>query len=270
MRIILLYLIALVIAPNTAGSIEVTRGKLLQGSLLLLQVDTSSTVTVNGETIPVSANGKAIVGFHRDETEPLHIIETLKDGSKKELTLKPKLRVYREQRINGLPENMVTPPDKVLKRIVEDRKQVTKARSYSTSINAFEKIFSWPIKGIITGTYGTKRILNGKPRAPHYGIDIAAPKGTPVRAPQAGIIRMAKNLYFTGWTIILDHGHGLSSTFLHLSGTKTKVGQRVQKNQIIGNVGSTGRSTGPHLDWRINLLKKRLDPQLIAGTMSRK
>ena len=269
MRIILLYLLAFVIAPNAAGSIEVTRGKPLQGSLLLLQVDTASTVTVNGETIPVSANGKAIVGFHRDETEPLYIIENLRNGSKKELTLKPKLRVYQEQRINGLPKNMVTPPDKVLKRIIEDRKQVTKARSYSTSINAFEKIFSWPLKGIITGTYGTKRVLNGKPRAPHYGIDIAAPMGTPVRAPQAGIIRMVKNLYFTGWTVILDHGHGLSSTFLHLSSIKIRMGERVQKNQIIGNVGSSGRSTGPHLDWRINLLKKRLDPHLFAGEMAK-
>ncbi len=270
MRTILLYLLAFSIIPNIAESIEIIRGKPLQGGLLVLKVDNDSKLTVNGETIPVSLNGKAIVGFHRDEKEPLHLIETHRDGSKKELILKPKLRVYQEQRINGLPKNMVTPPEKVLKRILEDRKQVTKARSYSTSINAFEKIFSWPIKGIITGTYGTKRILNGKPRAPHYGIDIAAPKGTPVRAPQAGIIRMAKNLYFTGLTIILDHGHGLSSTFLHLSGTKIKVGQRVQKNQIIGNVGSTGRSTGPHLDWRINLLKKRLDPHLIAGTMPKK
>ncbi len=270
MRIILLYLLAFGIVPTTAGSIEVSRGKLLQGSLLLLQVDRASAVTVNGETIPVSANGKAIVGFHRDEIEPLHIIETLRDGSKKELILKPKLRVYQEQRINGLPKNMVTPPDQVLKRIIEDRKQVTKARSYSTPINAFEKTFSWPLKGIITGTYGTKRILNGKPRAPHYGIDIAAPMGTPVRAPQAGIIRMVRNLYFTGWTVILDHGHGLSSTFLHLSSTKIRMGQRVKKNQIIGNVGSTGRSTGPHLDWRINLLKKRLDPHLVAGEMPKK
>ena len=270
MRTILLYLLAFSIIPNIAESIEIIRGKPLQGGLLVLKVDNDSKLTVNGETIPVSLNGKAIVGFHRDEKEPLHLIETLRDGSKKELILKPKLRVYQEQRINGLPKNMVTPPKKVLKRIREDRKQVAKARSYLTSINGFEKVFSWPIKGIITGTYGTKRILNGKPRAPHYGIDIAAPKGTPVRAPQAGIIRMAKNLYFTGLTIILDHGHGLSSTFLHLSGTKIKVGQRVQKNQIIGNVGSTGRSTGPHLDWRINLLKKRLDPHLIAGTMPKK
>ena len=269
MRIILLYLLVFVIVPNTAGSLEVTRGKPLQGSLLLLQVGTDSSLSVNGETIPVSVNGKAIVGFHRDEKEPLHIIETLRDGSKKELTLKPKLRVYQEQRINGLPKNMVTPPDKVLKRIREDRKQVTKARSYSTSINAFEKVFSWPVKGIITGTYGTKRILNGKPRAPHYGIDIAAPTGTPVRAPQAGIIRMVKNLYFTGWTVILDHGHGLSSTFLHLSSTEINMGESVQKNQTIGKVGSTGRSTGPHLDWRINLLKKRLDPLLVAGEMDK-
>ena len=110
-------------------------------------------------------------------------------------------------------------------------------------------------------------MLNGEPRAPHYGIDIAAPKGTPVKAPADGIIRMADDLYFTGWTIILDHGHGMSSTFLHLETTAAEVGDSVSQGQVIGTVGSTGRSTGPHLDWRINVFGKRLDPMLIAGPM---
>ena len=123
----------------------------------------------------------------------------------------------------------------------------------------------WPVEGIITGVYGSRRILNGEPRAPHYGIDIAAKTGTPVKAPADGIIRMVENLYFTGWTIILDHGHGLSSTFLHLDTTEARLGQKVAAGQVIATVGSSGRSTGPHLDWRINLFERRLDPMLIAG-----
>ena len=121
--------------------------------------------------------------------------------------------------------------------------------------------------GIITGVYGSRRILNGQPRAPHYGIDIAAPKGTPVIAPQDGIITMVDDLYFTGWTIIMDHGHGLSSTFLHLDQTAVEEGQTVKRGEALGTVGSSGRSTGPHLDWRINLFEKRLDPMLVAGPM---
>ena len=142
------------------------------------------------------------------------------------------------------------------------------ARAHASRINAFAGPFSWPVKGIVTGVYGSRRILNGKPRAPHYGIDIAAPENTPISAPQDGIVRMVSDLYFTGWTIILDHGHGVSSTFLHLKKTFVSVGNKIRKGAKIGTVGSTGRSTGAHLDWRINLFEKRLDPALVAGPMT--
>jgi len=162
---------------------------------------------------------------------------------------------------------MVTPPQDVLDRIARDRVVVADAREVITTILAWQEDFIWPAKGPITGVYGSRRILNGQPRAPHYGIDIAAPKGTPVVAPAYGIVRMVDDLYYTGITIILDHGHGVSSTFLHLQDAAVKPDMIISKGDVIGWVGSTGRSTGPHLDWRMNWRNKRLDPELLAGPM---
>ena len=248
-------------------AVEIIRGKAVQGSLLVLKTKPGSDLTINGKKIMVSPQGLAVAGFHRDDTTTLVILAKQPDGNVRSLEIKPEIRVYQEQRIDGLPRKMVTPPEEVLDRIGRDRKLVISARAHSSNISAFSEKFSWPIKGIITGVYGSRRILNGKPRAPHYGIDIAAPAGTPIAAPQAGIVQMVSDLYFTGWTIIIDHGHGVSSTFLHLQNTTVNIGANVKKGDIIGTVGSTGRSTGAHLDWRINLFAKRLDPELIAGPM---
>ena len=250
-----------------ANALEVINGKAIQGGMIILKSAPDSTLTANGEALMLSPQGYAVIGFHRDETAPITIIETIEDGTSADFTFTPAPRQYKEQRIDGLPPAMVTPPEETLARIRRDREIVSTARSFATSINAFSSDFIWPVHGTITGVYGSYRVLNGEPRAPHYGIDVAAPKGTPVRAPADGIIRMVDNLYFTGITIILDHGHGLSSTFLHLDKAEVKIGDRVTQNQMLGTVGSSGRSTGPHLDWRINLFERRLDPMLIAGQM---
>ena len=247
--------------------LEIRRGEAVQGGLVLLQAVPGATLTADGDLLMVSAAGLAVVGFHRDDTAAVEVIATAPDGSIETLTLTPQIREYQEQRIDGLPKKMVTPPEAVLARITSDREMVIQARSHATALDAFAGDITWPVKGIVTGVYGSRRILNGEPRAPHYGIDIAAAKGTPVTAPADGIIRMVEDLYFTGWTIILDHGHGLSSTFLHLDTTSVRQGEMVAAGQVIATVGSSGRSTGPHLDWRINLFGKRLDPMLIAGPM---
>ena len=247
--------------------LEIRRGEAVQGGLVLLQAVPGATLTADGDLLMVSAAGLAVVGFHRDDTAAVEVIATAPDGSIETLTLTPQIREYQEQRIDGLPKKMVTPPKDVLARITSDREMVIQARSHATALDAFAGDITWPVKGIVTGVYGSRRILNGEPRAPHYGIDIAAAKGTPVTAPADGIIRMVEDLYFTGWTIILDHGHGLSSTFLHLDTTSVRQGEMVAAGQVIATVGSSGRSTGPHLDWRINLFGKRLDPMLIAGPM---
>ena len=161
---------------------------------------------------------------------------------------------------------MVTPPKSFYDRIKKENKSIELIRNLNTDVNFIFKEFILPTKGIVSGVFGSQRILNGKPRRPHYGIDIAAPKGTPVIAPIDSIVRMAeKDLYFTGGTIILDHGHGVTSVYSHLSLININVGDKVIKGQKIAEVGSTGRSTGPHLDWRVNWFNQRLDPALLIN-----
>lgn len=261
-----MFLIAMV-CVMPAQALELVRGEIKQGGMILLKTDPGYQLTAEGEPLMVSPDGFAVIGFHRDEENAITIREIAPDGTAENHVFTPAIREYIEQRIDGLPQTMVTPPADVLARIARDRDVVKKARAFATPISAFATSFIWPVRGIITGVYGSRRILNGEPRAPHYGIDIAASKGTPVLAPADGVIRMADDLYFTGWTIILDHGHGVSSTFLHLDTISAPLGTAVKQGDVIGTVGSSGRSTGAHLDWRVNLFEKRLDPMLVAGPM---
>ena len=171
---------------------------------------------------------------------------------------------YKIQRIEGLPKRMVTPPESVYKRIISENKEIAKVRKLNSNVSFIFQNFVRPLKGIITGVFGSQRVLNGKPKRPHYGIDIAAKEGTEIIAPLDSIVRMAeKDLYYTGGTIMLDHGHGVTSVYSHLSKILVKVNENIKKGDIIGLVGSTGRSTGPHLDWRINWFEQRLDPSLL-------
>lgn len=263
----LVSLAATLLMTASAQAVEVVRGSITQGGMVILKAAADSWLSLDGKPLRLSPQGLAVIGFHRDDNSTVSLVEHRSDGTMHTLQLAPTTRKYLEQRIDGLPKAMVTPPQAVLDRIKRDREAVIRARSHDTALDAFAGGFRWPVRGIVTGVYGSRRILNGKPRAPHYGIDIAAAAGTPVIAPQAGIIRMVEDLYFTGWTVILDHGHGITSAFLHLKQAMVSPGQQVAAGAVIGHVGSTGRSTGAHLDWRINWFGKRLDPQLIAGPM---
>jgi murein DD-endopeptidase MepM/ murein hydrolase activator NlpD len=265
--LILLTAVILLSAINPVAALEIVKGKPIQGGMMLIKTEPGHGITLDGTSLMVSLDGDAVIGFHRDDTAPITLISFDDGDPVASLTITPEKRRYEEQRIDGLPPKLVTPPEDVLARIKRDRDVVSTARAHETAITAFLGDFDWPTQGIITGVYGSRRILNDQPRAPHYGIDIAAPIGTEVIAPQAGIIRMVDDLYYTGWTIILDHGHGISSTLLHLDTTSVDLGAAIEKGQVIGTVGSTGRSTGPHLDWRINWFNKRLDPALLAGPM---
>jgi murein DD-endopeptidase MepM/ murein hydrolase activator NlpD len=178
--------------------------------------------------------------------------------------LQVRKRTFRRQRIDNLPAAMVTPPEEVRARILAEQTRLAALWGVDTPEPLFRSGFAWPVKGIVTGVYGSQRILNGKPRQPHWGLDIAAPDGTPVRAPADGIVLLADtDLYYTGGTILLDHGHGIVSGFLHLSALDVTNGQRVTQGEVIGRVGSTGRSTGPHLDWRVRWLDVFVDPRLL-------
>ena len=191
------------------------------------------------------------------------VLEIKYNNDIRKINIKIKKQVYKIQKIKGLPKKMVTPPESVYKRIISENKEIAKVRALNSKINYIFQDFIWPVQGIVTGVFGSQRILNGKPRRPHYGIDIAASKGTNILAPTDSIVRMAEdNLYFTGGTIMLDHGHGVTSVYSHLSKLLVKKNQKIKKGHVIGHVGSTGRSTGPHLDWRINWFDQRLDPSL--------
>ena len=166
-------------------------------------------------------------------------------------------------------EKMVTPPDSVIARIKSDQATVAAARQLMATTGDFLQGFDWPVTGRISGVFGSQRILNGTPRQPHYGIDIAAPHGTPIQAPASGLVTLVKDLYFSGWTVIINHGLGLNSSFLHLDQVSINIGDNVSRGDNIGTVGSTGRSTGPHLDWRLDWQGRRIDASLVAGPMHR-
>jgi murein DD-endopeptidase MepM/ murein hydrolase activator NlpD len=189
---------------------------------------------------------------------------TYADGSKQTRTLQIKRRKYRIQHIDGLPSNMVTPGEKDLERIYGEIAQIKKTRSRDDARTDFLTGFIWPAVGRISGVYGSQRILNGEPRQPHFGVDVAVPTGTPVLAPADGIVSLVhSDMYFTGGTLVLDHGHGLSSSYFHLSRILVKEAQRVRQGDVIAEVGATGRVTGAHLHWSVNLFERPLDPQLI-------
>jgi hypothetical protein len=243
-------------------------GGFTQGGLLVGQAPPGSDVTYDGRDVRVGEDGVFLLGFGR-EAPPQAIVEiTLPDGAVERLTLEVAQREYDIQHIDGLPDQMVTPDESLLARIAAERELILAAWAHDTPAVDFLEGFKWPVEGPISGVYGSQRVLNGEPRQPHYGVDLAAPEGTPVAAPAGGIVRLAEpDLYFTGGTIIIDHGHGLSSTLMHLASVAVAVGQPVGQGDIVGTVGSTGRSTGPHLDWRMNLYDARIDPQLLVPPM---
>ena len=261
-------LVNLSIMSANADSI-VLNGDLVQGGLVQGKVQAGSQVEFDGRSVRISEHGTFLIGFGRDAPPEAKLKVIFPKEFHEERILKVKQRKYKIQRIDKLPPRMVTPSKTDLERIRREAELVKKARQIDDPRTDFKKGFIWPVKGRITGVYGSQRILNGEPRRPHFGIDIAVPRGTPVRAPADGIITLVHpDMYFSGGTLILDHGHGLSSSFLHLSKIHVTNDQAVRQGDMIAEVGATGRSKGAHLDWRINLFQTRLDPQLLVGPMS--
>lgn len=254
-------------AETVINGATLLRGGAVEGGLMIARTAPDNRVTLDEVAIPVAPDGLFIVGFHRDSDLPVTIGITTADGTSQLTVLTPQQRSYQIQRIDGLQKNMVTPPENVIARIKSDQAAVAAARQTPAAAGDFWRGIDWPVTGRISGVFGSQRILNGQPRQPHYGIDIAVPKGTPVRAPASGLVTLVKDLYFSGWTVIINHGLGLNSTFLHLDSTAISVGDTVQRGSIIGTVGSTGRSTGPHLDWRLDWQGRRIDASLAAGPM---
>ena len=240
------------------------KGKFEQGSFILGKTEPNSTVKVDNKKIRVSKDGFFAFGLGRDRKNDV-VIKVSKDEKSEVFTKKIYKRRYKIQRIDGLPSKQVTPPPEVFSRIKKDNVLIGKARSLNSEYDYFKNKFIYPIdKYIITGVYGSQRILNGKPRRPHYGIDFHAPEGTPVKAMMDGEVTLAEeDMYFTGGTIIFDHGHGVSTLYMHMKDIKVKIGQKVKQGQIVGTLGQSGRATGPHLDIRLNWFDVKLDPKSI-------
>ncbi len=210
--------------------------------------------------IKIGKEGRFIIGIPY-QSEPLITLIHIDDkNDARQYQLKIKQRKYKVQYINGLPQSKVTPSKKFAKRIKHEIKLAKNARSYVSDFTAFDTEFIRPSIGRITGRYGSSRVLNGLQRAPHWGLDFAAKRGTAIVAPASGLVRLVHpGMHFSGKTIMIDHGHGLFSSFLHLNKIYVNHGSWVERGQKIGTIGSTGRSTGPHLDWRISWLDQRID-----------
>ena len=264
-KIIKKFFVVLTIFTFTKVNAVEFKGQFLQGHYIIGITDPSAQIIIGEKEVKVSKNGYFVFGIDRDRKFDLTIIK-IKDGKKEKIIKKVLKRKYNIQRIDGLEESKVTPPESVYKRIKEENNKIGKARSINSDLLFFKNQFIMPVEGIISGVYGSQRILNGKPKWPHYGIDIAAKQGTMIRSSGSGKVTMAEDdLYYTGGTIIMDHGHGISTIYSHLENVMVSVGDKINQGDIIGTVGSTGRSTGPHLDFRVNWFQTRLDPMSVIN-----
>lgn len=243
-------------------------GDLTQGTLLRGKTEPGAGVLVDGRRVRVSPNGHFAFGVDFDRKSAVKLVVHPRGGDPESRTLDITQRDYKVQRINQLPGKYVTPDPSVAARIKRDNQLIGAARAHDTDEEWFAEGFDWPVTGPVTGVYGSRRILNGEERQPHFGIDIAAGQGIPIKSPVPAIVRMAEeDMYFTGGTVILDHGYGVSTSYLHMSRLDVKVGQKVAKGEVIGAIGKTGRATGPHLCWRLNWFAQKLDASLVVPAM---
>jgi murein DD-endopeptidase MepM/ murein hydrolase activator NlpD len=236
----------------------------VQGGMVMGQASPSHQLRFLKRNVRVNADGYFVVGLGRDAPKNVVLTEVLSSGQEIKHRFTVRQRSYREQRIEGVPKRTVDVPESALKRIRKELKLTKAARKADSTRQDFLQKFEWPAKGIISGVYGSRRVYNGQPRRPHFGVDIAAPQGSLVSSPVSGKVLLThENMYFSGGTLIIDHGHGVTSTFIHLHKILVREGDEVEQGQIIAEIGSTGRATGPHLDWRMNWFNQRLDPQLL-------
>jgi murein DD-endopeptidase MepM/ murein hydrolase activator NlpD len=246
-----------------AGEVKLS-GSMIQGGLIIGWATPGAKIKLDGSSITQSEAGDFLLGFPRDAKSKFKLEISFKDGSSYGRILSIEQRVYDTQKINGLPKRKVNPNDKDLSVIRSQSKLINKSRLVSVMNPFFKAGFVRPVIGRISGVFGSQRILNGKKKRPHYGLDLAAPEGSAVKATSDGIVVFTHNgMFFNGKTIIINHGLALRSTYIHMNSILVKNGMRVKKGQIVGTVGKTGRATGPHLHWGLHLNHIPLDPKLL-------
>ena len=262
MKKIYFFLIILFFTTNV-NALEF-QGKFLQGHFVLGKTEAKTKVWIDKKEVRVSNDGYFVFGIGRDRKYDI-VITLKKDGIKQKIVKKIQKRKYDIQKIDGLDEKKVTPPVEIYERIKKENKWIAEARSVDSNLTFFTKKFIVPVENaIISGVYGSQRILNGKPKWPHYGLDFAADKGTKIKAMLDGTVTLAEpDLFYTGGTLIFDHGHGISTLYMHMQKLLGKKEQKVKQGDVIGTVGSTGRATGAHLDVRLNWFQTRLDPMTV-------
>jgi murein DD-endopeptidase MepM/ murein hydrolase activator NlpD len=235
-------------------------GTMEQGSLVMGSAPPGSLAALDGRPLRVSADGRFAFGFAPDQTTASLVTVRYPDGGGDSRSFTPKVRQYEIQRVDGLPQNTVTPPPEVRERIAGEAEAIFLARLSDTPGGDFLSGFDWPAPGIESGVFGSQRIDNGVPMSPHYGVDMAAPTGTPIHAPADGMVSISDDHYLNGGFTLIDHGLGVSTAYLHQSARLVKAGEAVKRGQRIGLIGATGRATGPHLHWAMNWFQVRLDP----------
>lgn len=257
-------LLAVTTVPALALDISFS-GNFVQGGLVVGRTLPNATVIVDGTPVRVSPMGDFLIGFDRDAASTVDIRVTTQSGESDIQRMSVASRDFPVQRIDGLPPKQVTPDPKTLERIRAEGALITGTRKRDTATAYFRSGFAWPVQGRVSGIFGSQRILNSQPRAPHSGTDIAAPVGTAVLATADGVVALVHDdMFYTGKTVMIDHGHGLMSVYAHLSEITVKEGTSVARGQPIGKVGSSGRATGPHLHWGVSLFDTRLDPALLV------
>lgn len=261
--VILIFLANFAHAKNLLGLPD----ELTQGGFYVGKVASGSNVWLGEKKLKISPEGYFAFGLNWKQggMAKFRLLDTKGTEYPQRLTVRK--QKYDVQHIDGLPSKMVTPPKQVLARIKADSVRVKKARTTDSDRQDFRRVFIWPVRGRISGKFGNHRILNGTPKSPHTGMDIAAPTGTPIVAPLGGVVTMVSDLYYTGNTLIIDHGFGVSTVFAHMNSVTVRVGQMIKQGDKIGTVGATGRATGPHLHWGLNWYKERLNPALVLGAM---
>ncbi len=239
-----------------------------QGGMIIGRAAPGSTVTLDGQRVRVAPDGRFVFGFGR-EAKPAAVLEVTGPGGETERRdLAIAQRQFDIQRIDGLPPSKVNPDPALDARLARERGMVAEARKRDSGDMFWAEKLAWPAKGRVSGVYGSQRILNGDPKQPHYGVDVAAPKGTPVTAPGTGTVTLAEaDFYYEGGIVIIDHGYGVSSTLIHMERVDVKAGESVVQGQRIGLLGAAGRASGPHVDWRMNWNGVRLDPELLVPAM---